>query len=172
MQRCSTDRNITQWQVDWRQGFWVPLWLWMGLAALCILSCVIYELDGNNLMLSVSSGLISVVMSWFPDFWSFSALNLGAGTHEDAVFLETSFSSFFFFSLGCLCYPVSFVCAAGKLNGITSTPHLPRSRSKLETVFLEFESHHAASEKPGEAIHLVWSWKLTWSPPNELFQIL
>lgn len=38
---------------------------------------VIYELHGNNLMLSVLvAALISVVMSWFSDFWSFSALTL------------------------------------------------------------------------------------------------
>lgn len=38
--------------------------------------------------------------------------DLGAGTYEDAVVLETTSSSFFL-SLGSLCYPVSFVCAAG-----------------------------------------------------------
>lgn len=64
--------------------------------------------------------------------------DLRAGTFEDAVVLETSSASFFF-PLGSLCYPVSFVCAAGKLCSITSTPNLPRSRSKLETVFLDFE---------------------------------
>lgn len=45
--------------------------------------------------------------------------DLGAGTHEDAVALETSSSSSsssLFFSLGSFCYPVSFVCAAGNLN--------------------------------------------------------
>lgn len=38
---------------------------------------VIYELHGNNLILSdLVAALISVVMSWFSDFWSFSALTL------------------------------------------------------------------------------------------------
>lgn len=85
--------------------------------------------------------------------------DLGAGTHEDDVVLEPSSSSFFF-SLGSLCYVVSFVCAAGKLNRITSTPHLLISRSKLETIFLDFELSCAASGSsevynPAEAIHFV-----------------
>lgn len=38
--------------------------------------CVIYELDGKTLILSVLvAGLISVVMLWFPDFWSLSMLH-------------------------------------------------------------------------------------------------
>lgn len=38
---------------------------------------VIYELNWIGLTLSVlAAGLIRVVMSWFPDFWSFSALTL------------------------------------------------------------------------------------------------
>lgn len=54
---------------------------WMGSAALCNLSfrfCgVIYELDVSSLSVSVlRAGLISAVMSWFPDLWSFSALTL------------------------------------------------------------------------------------------------
>lgn len=71
--------------------------------------------------------------------------DLGAGTYEDAVVLETTSSSFFL-SLGSLCYPVSFVCAAGQLDSITSTPHLPRPRRKLETVFLGFQLPCSASE--------------------------
>lgn len=107
------------------------------------LCSVIYELSGNSLILSVpAAGLISVVMSWFPDFWSFSAQALEQSLEQVHMkmlwFFETSSSSFFF-PLGSLCYPVGFVCAAGKLCGITSTPRLPRSKSELETVFLDFE---------------------------------
>lgn len=49
------------------------------LQPLLRLYTVIYELNGTSLILSVlAGGLISVVMSWFPDFWSFSALTLRA----------------------------------------------------------------------------------------------
>lgn len=80
-------------------------------------------------MLSVLvAAVISVVMLWFPDFWSFSALalrsHLGAGTHEDAVVFRRPPASFSF-PLGSLCYPVSFVCAAGNLSRITSNTHPP-----------------------------------------------
>lgn len=110
---------------------------------------VIYELDGSDLTLSVlAAGLISVVMSWFPAFWPFSALtpewSWSRYTWRCCGFGDLLLL-FLILSLGSLCYPVSFVCAAGKLNRITSTPHLPRSRSKLETVFLDFELPHAAS---------------------------
>lgn len=42
-------------------------WTGSSVQPLFRLHSVIYELDGNNFVLV--AGLISVVMSWFPDFW-------------------------------------------------------------------------------------------------------
>ncbi|MEQ2209011.1 hypothetical protein XENOCAPTIV_022331 [Xenoophorus captivus] len=71
--------------------FWLVLWLWMGSAVLCnhCLGCaMIYDLDGNNSS-ALAAALISVVMLWFSDFWSFWSPfvtdSLRAGTYEDAA---------------------------------------------------------------------------------------
>lgn len=100
-------------------------------------------------------------------FWSFSALTLEWSWSRYA-WRCCGFGGllllFLILSLGSLCYPVSFVCAAGKLYRITLAPHLPRSRRKLETIFLDFKSPHAARESTAEAIHFVWNWKFTQSP--------
>lgn len=148
------------------QGFWLLLRLWMGIGStlqpLFRLYSVIYELNGNSFILSVrAAGLISVVMSWFHDFWSFSGLTSTAMLEQ--VHMKMLWFGRppppppppFFFSLGSLCYPVSFVCAAGKFSRITSTPHLPRSRSKLETVFLDLAP--CSQWEPVEAIHFIWN---------------
>lgn len=158
MQHCCADRNIIclSETVTSRlsTGFLVTAVALDGIGStlqpLCRLCSVIYELSGNNLILSVLvAGLISVVMSWFPHFWSFSEFapeqSWSRYTWRCCGFWSPTSSSLFF-PLGSLCYPVGFVCAAGKLSGITSTAHLPRSRSKLETVFLDFELPRAASE--------------------------
>lgn len=98
--------------------------------------------------------------------------DLGAGTYEDAVVLETTSSSFFL-SLGSLCYPVSFVCAAGQLDRVTSTPHLPRPRRKLETVFLGFQLPCSASESLLKLFLLFGAESsFALSRPNELLWLL
>lgn len=87
MQHCCADRNIIRLSetVTTRlsTGFLVTAAALDGIGStlqpLCRLYSVIYELSGNNLILSVLvAGLISVVMSWFPHFWSFSELAQGA----------------------------------------------------------------------------------------------
>lgn len=89
-----------------------------------------------------------VVVSWFLAILSAHAKAILEQVHMKMLWFGRPPPPLlsFFFSLESLWYPVSFVCAAGKLSGITSTAHLPRSRSKLETVFLDFELPHAASE--------------------------
>lgn len=71
-----------QGKVDWIQGFWFLLWLWMWSAVLCnhCLACaVIYNLDGSDFKLSArAQGLISAVVLRLPVFRSFPELTLWA----------------------------------------------------------------------------------------------
>lgn len=138
------------------QGFWLLLRLVDGISstlqALLRLRSLIYELEGNSLALSVQAArLISVVMSWFPDFWPFSALTLERSwsryTYEDA------FGVFFWkppspppLSLSLLpsWKPLLStwlcLCSWKTPQDYFTPPQLPRSRSMLETDFLDVES--------------------------------
>lgn len=92
---------------------------------LLMLCSVIYELKGCNHILSFeAAGLISVVMLWFSCFLVILCApfsNIREQVHMNMVCVFKTSSSCFCFSPGSLCYPGSFVGAAGHLDRITST---------------------------------------------------
>lgn len=137
-----------------------------GFGSVFRLDSVIYELKGNSLVQSVLvAGLISVVMSWFSHFWSFSGLALARsrsryiwrcccfGDHL-LLFLPLSWKSLL---SGQLC-----LCSWTTWQDYFNTPP-PQTQEEAGDSFLGFSIALFSQWKPPEAVPFVWSWELICS---------
>lgn len=140
-----------QWQVDWIQGLWLLLWLRMGAAALWNLSLG-YSLWFRNWIGSASHCLSSgrlnpcshIVVSWFLVILSAHSRAILEQVHMKMLWLWRPPPPLSSSLLEAFVIQSALFVQLEISTGIT--PHLPRSWSMLETLFLDFKLPHAASE--------------------------